>query len=35
LTPAPYPGQHSEGVYREILDLPQERIDTLKKQGVI
>jgi len=35
LTPAPYPGQHSEGVYREILDLPQERIDALKKQGVI
>ena len=35
LTPAPYPGQHSEGVYREILDIPQEKIEALKKQGVI
>ncbi|MBU0544536.1 MAG: CoA transferase [Proteobacteria bacterium] len=35
LTPAPYPGQHSEGLYREILDIPQEKIEALKKQGVI
>ena len=35
LTPAPYPGQHSEDVYRDILDLHREKIDDLKKQGVI
>jgi CoA:oxalate CoA-transferase len=35
LAPAPYPGQHNEEVYGEILGLSQEDLDRLREAGVI
>jgi crotonobetainyl-CoA:carnitine CoA-transferase CaiB-like acyl-CoA transferase len=34
-TPAPYPGEHSKAVYKELLGISEETIDRLKQDGVI
>ena len=35
LEPAPYPGQHNDEIYKELLGIPQEEIEKLKKEEVI
>lgn len=32
---APYPGQHSEEIYEELLDMRREEVEELKKEGII
>ena len=33
--PAPYPGQHSEEIYKGLLGISQEELDKLKEEGII
>ena len=33
--PAPYPGEHSEEIYKGLLGISQDELDELKKEGTI